>query len=405
MAWACEKPKPPSNPIEPNNDTIKSSLKLVWKQAIDTSQSGGESHQPLVFDNKLVWNSAPFGEGYSIFLSNGENGDILWSWQNFIKHPTLPWTNFQFIYQNSYVFNNNDETHVIDLSSGINIWRYQVPNGNGEPNIVRIGDHVYHKHSSDEWPHTSVHLVRSPISYNNWDTVLSLYTDSLNDYTPAICGPTLWMKNGDSVLVFQNRSYRFGADPDGQIDFYAYNLSQKKMEFILRDIEPTGNSNVLPPVVEGDRAYVLGNRNLHCIDLKNQKILWQKGFPGPGHHLMLSNLVIDGNRLIVKPDNDAIYAMDKYTGDLIWDMREAGHSPSHMKFWNGMVFYTAEGEGKLFAVRTRDGKIIWNEDSPHDGDINYPSASFRNGVAINPDLGYIYAHDKHFMMCFELPEE
>lgn len=403
LAWACEKPKPvPPIFLEPDpGDSSK--LSLIWKKAIDTGEVGGESRQPLVYGDKLLWNAAPFGQGFTISLSDGSTGDKIWSWNDFISTPSIHWANHQFIHNDRYVFTTNFQTHCIDLLTGQTSWRYQVPGKNGEPNITRIGDYVYHKHNSDTWPHTFVHLVRSPIAYQQWDTVFSLYTDSLNGYTPGIEGPTLWMDQGDSIFLFQNRSYRFGANQDGQIDFYAYNFSKKKMEFILQDIEPTGNSNVLPPVVDGDRAYVLGARNLHCIDLKDQAILWQKGFPGFGHHLMLSNLIVDGTRLIVKPDNDALYAMDKYTGDLIWSTYEAGHGPSHMKYCNGMVFYTAEGDGKLFAVNTSNGQIIWAEDSPHDGNPKYPSASFQNGVAINEDLGYLYAQDRHFMMCFKLP--
>lgn len=408
MVWACEKPKPlPSGSAGDNDSQDSSLLELVWRIPLSDDENPSESRQPMVYKNYVLCNSAPFGKGFSIWLSDGKTGNRIWTWDNFLSYPTILWANHQFIYENKYVVNNNDETNVIDLETGSSLWQYLVPQGNGEPNIVRIGKYIYHKHHSEEYPRTAVYLARSLIDIPKWDTVLALYKDSLDGYTPSIKGPALWIdpSSGDSIFIFQNRSWNFSVS-DGKVDFYAYNRSKKNMEFIIEDIEPSGNSNVLPPLIDDNKAYILGERNLHCIDLINRSILWQKGFPGGGHHLLFSNIIIDDNRIIVKPDNPHIYAFDKNTGDLIWATQEtAGSSPSHMQFRNGVVYYTAEGNGKLYAVRTADGKVLWAEDSPQDGDIKYPSASFQNGVAINGNLGYIYAQDKYFMMCFKISEK
>lgn len=403
FAIGCEKPELASPPLPESGDKPDSKLELVWKVPLASDEDICESREPMVYQDKLICNSAPAGSGFTIWLLDGKTGQQEWSWNSFIKYPTITYSNHQFIEDDKYIINNGEETHVIDLNSGNTLWQSFYKRAGHYVTI--IDGYIYHKHNSQQWPTEYQHLVRSPINYVQWDTILSLDKDNLDGYSPAIFGPTLWMSpSNDSILVFQNRSWRFGSNQDGQIDLYGYNLSKEKVEFIKKDIEPTGNSNVLPPVVEGDRVYVIGNRNLHCIDLVSREFIWQKGFPGSGHHLMLSNLIIDGNRLIVKPDNDAIYAFDKYTGELLWNTYEAGYSPSHMKFYNGMVFYTAEGDGKLFAVSTSNGQIVWREDSPNDGNRKYPSAAFQNGVAINEQLGYIYAQDKYFMLCFKLPE-
>ncbi|AEV32956.1 PQQ enzyme repeat-containing protein [Owenweeksia hongkongensis DSM 17368] len=405
MAWACKKPEPLSPTPPGTNGKDTSLLQMVWKVPMAPDERQSQGRQPLMYKGDLICNSAPSMNGFSIWRLDGKSGEKKWSWNDFGGTPSIPYNNHQLIYEDKYAVNNNYETNVIDFETGNLSWQYLVPNKNGHPGITEVDGYIYHKHTSTSWPASKVYLVRSPFNNVRWDTIFTLYADSIDGYSPFIHGPTLWMSpSNDSILVIQNRSWKFGSNQDGQIDLYGYNLSKKKVEFVMEDIEPTGNSNVLPPVIEDNRVYVLGNRNLHCIDLVKREFIWQKGFPGSGHHLMLSNLIIDGNRLIVKPDNDAIYAFDKYTGDLLWHTFEAGHSPSHMQFYNGMVFYTAEGDGKLFAVRTANGQIVWEEDSPHDGDRKYTSAAFQNGVAINEELGYIYVHDEYFMMCFKLPE-
>ncbi len=403
MAWACEKPKPflPPEPVEPDT-TYKGKLDMVWKAKFDSSGVRGESQQPLMYGEKLLWNAAPHPHGFSVMLSDAKTGKVEWEWSNFLKYPIIHWNNHQFIHGHYYAMQNNGETNVIDLNDGTTVWQFF--SNDNEPNIWNVGDYLYANHSKGSGSSTEfVKLVRSPVSYMDWETIYTIYTDSIGGYVSTMNGPTLWMSpSGDSIFLWQNRSYNF-ATSDGQIDLYAYNFSKQGIEWIMEDIEPVGGSNVLAPVVEGDRCYVLGERNLQCFDLVNRKMLWQKGFPGFGHHLKLSNLIIDGNRLIVKPDNDAIHALDKMTGDNLWSTFEAGTSPSHMQLWNGMVFYTSEAKGKIYAVKTSNGEIVWAEDSPHDGNSKYPAAGFDNGVAIHAGLGYIYVHDHHFMMCFKLP--
>jgi outer membrane protein assembly factor BamB len=189
----------------------------------------------------------------------------------------------------------------------------------------------------------------------------------------------------------------------GKIDLCAFDMSNDSMYFVLKNIEPSQNSNVLRPLVDGHRAYLAGQKNLHCIDLENRQILWQKGFPGQGHHLMLSNLIIEGDLLVVKADDDHIYGFNKFSGQLLWATAHAGASPSHMKLAGNRVYYISEADAHIYGVNITDGSVQVRIRSPNEDRAEYPGAGFHGGLAINEQLGLIYAHDHHFFMGIKIP--
>lgn len=398
---ACEKKPegeitPPPPGINNNEDTSK--LELVWSFPLGNDAS---CMDPLYHNNHVLFSSSKLDASSVVLLYlNAETGEPEWQWKGFLTNTDLIDENDYDIFQNKFCYGGGKETGVIDLNSGQTVWQDQA---RCSPRVVVIDGFVYRKQVSEELHTPYVHLIRSPISNPKWDTLFTIYSDSIDGYTPSIEGPSLWMApGGDSVLVFQLRSWHFG-NSDGRIDFYAYNLSQQKVQFVLEDIDPSGNSNVVAPLVNGNYAYFLGARSISCIDLIKGETVWQKLFYGNGAQSFSSNLLVIDNKLIVKQDNGYLTAFDKLTGNVIWQQTEAGTTPSHMKYYDGIIYYTSEGKGKLMAIDATDGGIIWAEASPHEEKNS--NAFFHGGVAINPDKGYIYAHDYYYAMCFKLPKK
>lgn len=400
MLVSCTKKKPDAIPDTTDSGNTES-LTIEWKIRTDTSGLICDGREPLLWNNKLLWSNAPLGQGFRLILSDAATGSEIWTWNNFIHDADFPYFNYHFIFEGRYCFNNIQETHSIDLNTGLSAW--QNHNSKTAAYISLAGGYLYGKLNNSNYRPKRCVLRRSKVDAPGWEEILSLDASDLSGYSPAIFGPSLWLsKTADSILVFQNRSWNFNSG-DGQIDLYAYNINQDKLHFDIKDLEPSGNSNVLSPLIDGDRVYLLGQKNLHCVDLNTGAVLWQKGFPGNGHHLMLSSLVIDGNRIIVKPDNDPIYAFNKYSGGLIWSTVHAGSSPSHLYQGKGSIFYTSDADGKLYGVRTSDGFIFMSEDSPNLGNTAYPGAAFHGGLAVNKERGLLYVHDHYFMMAIKIP--
>lgn len=401
LSASCSKKEKlvPPGPSHPKPQP--SALEVVWQIRVDTTSFGSQAREPLIWEDNLIWNNAAFGQGFEIMLTDGETGAEIWRWKDFIQYPELPYNNFHFVKGDRYCFNNIQETYIIDIQTGITLWQEYNPNSGAY--ISLAGDHLYGKLNNKDFRPDQCRLRRLRLDSPQWEEVLRLNASENMGYSPAIFGPGLWLSpSGDSILVYQNRSWNFMTQ-DGKIDFHAFNLSTDTYHFQLMDVEPSGNSNVHAPFIDGDRAYLMGQKNLHCVDLVSGQILWQKGFPGSGHHLMLSNLVIDGDKLILKPDDDRIYAFNKYSGTLLWSQENAGASASHIYLDRGAVYYTSDADGKLYGVRTADGNIFIAAESPNSTPDRFPGASFQGGLAINNKLNLIYLHDHYYMMAIKIP--
>jgi hypothetical protein len=396
---SCEK-KRLSEAGKPGALYPESGVTVVWQVRVDSSTQVAAGREPLLWEDKVLWSNALSGKGFEIILSDGKSGSEIWRWQDFIKYPDLPFHNYHFVSGDYYGINNIQETHVINLRNGLTVWSYFDRNAGAY--ISEAGGYLFGKQNDRDFRPVSCSLRKTALASLEWETVLQLSAAGDSGFSPAIFGPALWINPaGDSILLFQNRSWNFQTGA-GKVDLCAFDMSNDSMLFLLPDIEPSQNSNVLPPIVDGDRAYLTGQKNLHCIDLINQKVLWQKGFPGPGHHLMLSNLIIDGDILVVKPDNDLIYGFNKSSGELIWSTAQAGSSPSHMKLSEGVVWYVSEANGRVYGVNTEDGRLQHKIRSPNEGRPDCPAAAFHGGLAVNSKLGQIYVHDHHFFMAIKM---
>src|SRR5206468_6791732 len=90
------------------------------------------------------------------------------------------------------------------------------------------------------------------------------------------------------------------------------------------------------PTVDGDRAYALGSDgDLVCLDATTGKVHWKKNlrsdFGGvPGRWAFAESVLIDGDTLICTPGGPkgAIAALNKKTGDVIWESEVDNSGPA-----------------------------------------------------------------------------
>lgn len=391
-------------PIDKLENEQNSKLELIWEKPM----SNGSIREflsivPKVYQNKVLFSSDEMSSrASSLILMDGRTGNTVWQWDHFIRNPSLG------IYSNHLVgdkffYHDNYETGVIDMKTGSTEWQHIVPNLSSHPRLTVRRNYIYTKHASENGGlrPPEVYLVRSPVSHPDWDTIFVL--KNKDNSMISIEGPSSWIDpNGDEILVYQERSYNTERW-EGEIDFYAFNISADSIKFILRDIEPSGNSNVIAPLIDGNYAYFLGARSVTCIDLIQGQIVWQNLFYGDGAHLLFSNLLIVNDKLIIKQDHNILQAVNKMDGNTIWVQNNSGYTPSPMVYHDGIIYYTANGEGKLMAIDAINGAAIWNEKSPHEYYGSPHEAAFNGGVAIDPELEHIYVSDYYYAMCFKLP--
>jgi outer membrane protein assembly factor BamB len=402
LLFSCNKGEDDLIPTPNPCDTCQvsnSKLQMVWQEPLWIDTGHYNSSDPIYWNDNVLF-SAKIDGGEILRMRNANTGKLIWEWNEHLS-PNNRFSHSKFVHKGNLIYCTSNEVYSINLENGQTIWAYKNPTGNGLPFISVFGDYVFHTHVSGKFPNLTSYLVRANINEGVWDTI---YTIKMKDgYTPFVSPPGIWINpHGDTILISQNRSYNYPAS-DGQIDLIAYNMNKDSILYEIIDLDPQGDSNVRPPLVWEDKVYFIGVRTVYCIDAPTGEIIWKKYFSEVGEHLWTCNILIAEDKLIVNPDNQNLYALDPHTGEEIWKETNSGSTCwNDMVFYEGVVYFGSWGEGRLYAVDAQTGEHIWAEQSPNKAKDS--RANINTGVAINPDLGYIYTADGFFAMCFKLPE-
>ena len=87
---------------------------------------------------------------------------------------------------------------------------------------------------------------------------------------------------------------------------------------------------------------------------------------------------------------------------VIWKQTNTGGSVTVTISHDGLIYFSSGGDGNLYVVRAKDGKLMSKISSPHK-DHGYPMASFANGgPIIDPDSNQLYISDGHFANCYQI---
>jgi outer membrane protein assembly factor BamB len=411
-----ELPTAPTNCVY-NCDT--SILKIVWQKPMNPDTlSTAFSIIPLLIDNqKVLFSKSLLDEGDdTLRMYDAKSGNKLWEWCDYFTKDGLNRLSEQTFYREGRIFCNlNTQVYCIDANTGKTIWRTKLdyPTITGNPRMTLIGDYLYHFENKpfEVWNQYST-LRRKNIYYGDWESVFTI-NETDDHYCPSLELPSLWMNpKGDSVLVFQCR-YIQRSTVQSRSDLMIYNLSQKKVEFRIDNIDKDGDGGIKPPAIIGNRCYYYGVWSLFCIDLMEKKLVWTKRFAQPkGENFanLFPAMVFD-NKLLVKPDNGSLYLLNPETGDQLNYTTDLGPGASFPTEYKGLLYYGAFGKAQLYAMDPLTGKKVWSDYSPN----RYPNKfngyhRFSNnnigsrGVAIDPINGYLYCSDYNFIMCLKIPE-
>lgn len=405
--WGC-KPEvvhPPYPPIDTTSHV----------PAIDTSYFAPAWQKPIVPTKAqaTVWNPVLCSDGNILFrrmfqgadsvlrLYDGATGKLVWSWQ----HPDI--RDGSDIGGNAIIYTNNrvlvgawHKVFSIDATTGQTQWytnaRLNHPNANGNPRMWLQGNMLYHSLYSPGAPFCdSTFLVRTSVAAGRWDTLLALSNpktypsiESLTSYVDA---------QGDTILFFQNRQMlRSNTYP--RMDVLAFNLRTRSIVWQQDSID--GNSTVMPALVHEGKVYFMGNQTLSCFDAATGNPLWKKVFASNGESFTKSNLLISDEKLIVKPDNGNLYALDKITGAELWKNTQSGFSPNELYLYHGYILFTASGDNGIWVHRLSDGKLMHRFQSPNKA--AHSDAYITTGLAIDAQRGLLFTSDDYYMMCLRM---
>lgn len=144
------------------------------------------------------------------------------------------------------------------------------------------------------------------------------------------------------------------------------------------------------PTVDGDRVYALGlNGDLLCLEVRTGKEYWRKDlrkdFGGQvGGWGYSESPLIDGDRLLCTPGGKkaTLVALDKKTGDLIWEGPVPRGDQAH---YSSIIAVKVDGKRQYIQFLSGgvvglsgEGKYLWRYDHPHNGTANCSTPLFHD---------------------------
>ncbi len=395
-------------------DTSK--LEIVWQKSINFDTTEKISNPPIYFNGNVLFSRSTIEESIdTLKLFDSKMGNIKWRWTDYLtgRKPSLIFGIApKFLQNNKFLFTTGKDLYCVDANSGKSIWRSQLESNSTNVRIGGIENYVYQVLDQGTRSIDFSFLVRYDINVGTRDTI---YTQpKIDGFEPDISPPTVsWTnKTGDSILFFQIRYWNFSASK-GRVDWVAFNLSTKSEEFRLNDIDIGHIGTTVGAIVSDDKIYFCCSYSAICVNKYDGKLLWQKVFDINSETILSTSPFIAEGKLFIKTDNKTLYALDLVTGAEIWVDKDSGSSCYDMVYDKGLLYYSCNGNAKIYAIEAATGKIIWAEPSPN----KYPNQFNGNrkfgfsganigygGVAIDSINGVLFTSDDFFTMCLKLPK-
>ncbi len=411
--------KTPITPI-PSTDTClfgncdTSKLQIIWQKPIWPDTSELSSMEPLIYNDKVIFSQFTFSQTDTLKFYNKSTGNLISTWYDYLPgriHYMSDEVPRRF--SNKLLITTWHDVYSINVENYTSDWKYQLPSGSGEPFINTIGNRVFHVHHDRRNATNYVsYLVSADISTGKWDTVHTQLM--INKFEPGHGRPALWVSPaGDSILIFQIRYVDFSniTGEGNRTDIVAYNSTNKQEYFRFDNIDKFGTGSSYYPYVAGNKVFIPLTRDITCIDMLSKTIKWQKDLGTGATFSSGQPFIYVENKFFVKPDNRTLYQLDMETGNILWQDLDNGSGASDMVYYDGVLYYTCSGNGKIYAVEVVTGKKIWAEPSPNkyknkfNRNRRYDNANIGfGGIAIDSSLGYLYTSDFYFHICLKLPK-
>lgn len=409
--WSCQKEMIPTPPPPPPPDTIVTKLKILWQVPITSDTSGEYTTSPeCIVNGNIVFSTNFANPSAFVTMLNGETGQRLWKFDDFIK-PIDGFTRYQIFGLNDKVIVDNwHRTYCLGAQNGQLDWSIEIDDaGGGEPQSTTIGDYIYKANYTGEKPGSrSESVVRAHYLQGKWDTLLTITAE--DSFYLNIKPPTLWVNpQGDSILIIRDNGLRdvLATPWEGRynlVNLYAWNMRTREYEWQIKDFQDSRTVSFHPPIIEGDRLYLLTLGKLSCLDLPTGNVIWTMELP-QNTMSVGSGLVKHNDFLIGQGSNNGMRAVDKNGANIRWTNLQTIGSATQLTYFDGVVYYTSTGSSTLWAVNAQNGEIIWNEFSPNAYSPRTKNAGFDFAdVVIDPVRRVLYTADRYYMMCIKLPE-
>jgi parallel beta-helix repeat protein len=315
---------------------------------------GPITSSPAVADGIVYVGSA---DGY-LYAVNAETGKKLWSFWigSGVNSPTLA-------FGKVFVTSEPGEVIALDMHSGLQVWKQSLGEeaGFGAPLVVgskvfvngyqtvtafneAVGAQLYSE------PFYSQGIA--PLAYND-ELIIAL--SSRRGSEVGCTGfeakgghgrfwATIASSNVEKVIsgpaISEGKTYVAIVTPESGSAAFALDNGMRIWEQQL-----DGVTEASPAVAYGT-VYIPTSNYAYALNATDGSVKWSR--PMNGKHSVSSPAVADG-KVFFGLDNDCIYALDAFTGDLIWSYKTEGAVQSSPAISNGLLF-VGSNDGYLYAI-------------------------------------------------------
>lgn len=394
---------PPCDTLVPIEDTF-----MVWQVPMLPDFTYGFSISPILEDDYLYYSNHLTVFGEPIHKVNKLNGKNIWTTNSDCHYSSntdlgfYSWGN-KIVLKQAYCINIRNKSDG-KITGDINFKNF--PNGACDLRMSGFDSWVYLSAIpyNEIKENTNHHVVRINVETFQIDTLCSIYSE--DNYYPLIEAPISYLnKFGDTLILFSNRSHNFKKG-GGKVDFYCFNISKKKLEWLNKDIEETGIGAVYTPQIVGDRVYYQGSNEVFMFDIATGAKIWSRRFPGESYYL--TKHIIAENKIFMYNDGVGLRALDLNSGLTIWENNDANYDGGlvgGLCYHNSNIYFIGgdEGYAAIFGLRADTGKQFWKYRTPNYK--KYPKSTFGYiNMISDPETGYLYTGDGVFMMCLKPPK-
>jgi outer membrane protein assembly factor BamB len=373
-----------------SNSTAPDTNNTLW---ISDDIGAVGSSSPVVAEGKVFVNC-----GDSLKALNEYTGNILWNTS--IAGSTVGGSWLSPSYHGGNVFISGKRVYCIDAKNGSIIWDYGLPSPacNGGTLVADrkvfagdwSGSHCYcldEETGEELWNFTVSGYAQGTPAFANGNVYFTswVYVGGHVYCVDAETGSEIWHKTFDldacgSATVVDDVVYFTTYNFYGDGDIYALDATNGSILW-QKTIQRTDST----PAVTYGNVYVTGgcagysDVQTYCFNATSGELIWNTTASDGIGGWTCSVAVADGKVFVGKPGDffgyAGTYALDAFTGDIIWSYPEGGSSPAVA---DGMVFTI--GDGKVYAFGGASEKSVFDT-----GKGTYPSISGTHKGKIKPD--------------------
>jgi outer membrane protein assembly factor BamB len=405
-ALSCKKPT--VEPSPPPTDSNSTTMAVEWFRPFYADSNGAYFESPFLSGNNVAFSArSPLGNTNApgVGVYDRFTGEVHPSWQD------EPGTNVSFDGLTDWLISSNQD-HLALFRDDLGIYCYDVNSGSEKWSIDQyfnfrfndFGDKLYC--SSEIASSTIARLHEIDLQTGQMTTLLQMDAATQGGYEPSFESFTGWVAPwGDSVLIFQNRQYKFTGMGGAKTDLYAYNLAADTMLWKIDDLITGGNSSIQKPELAGNRLFFPGLLAMHCIDLVQGVEVWGREYNDLGFS---SVPPLYANGVLFGRGQESVVAYDANTGNTLWRIdNEFGlQTDGRMGYYQGKLYFTGIDKTNtqtyptyIFCLDASDGSVIWKENRLYDGSYEFNMAG---GILIDQENGLLYANGVSHVACIDL---